>query len=103
MDRPLPSLTDLQRCRSKKRDQLQALERLAVFYRRLFDAQLPKISPLRLASGIGATAHFLQYAEHITCHQDGRTGCAVGPQVVTGEPRDVRVRHPMKTSLAASS
>jgi acyl transferase domain-containing protein/SAM-dependent methyltransferase len=49
----------------KKRDQLAALHRLAVFYYRQFDAQVPIDSPLRSASKSGATALFLQYAQYV--------------------------------------
>lgn len=49
----------------KERDQLEGLKRLAVFYYRQFDAQVPKDSSLRSVSESGATAYFLQYAEHV--------------------------------------
>lgn len=49
----------------KEREQLAALKRLAVFYYRKFDAEVPKNSPLRLPSEVGATAHFLRYGQHV--------------------------------------
>lgn len=44
---------------------LGALERIAVFYFRQFDAQVPDDSPLRSPSEGGATAYYLQYARHV--------------------------------------
>lgn len=49
----------------KERDQLHGLKRLAVYYYRQFDSQVARDSPLRLASASGATAYFLDYAQHV--------------------------------------
>lgn len=49
----------------KEREQLAALKRLAVFYYRKFETEVPSDSPLRLPSESGATAHFLRYGQHV--------------------------------------
>ncbi|KAI9697552.1 MAG: Type I Iterative PKS [Bogoriella megaspora] len=49
----------------KGRATLIALERIAIFYLRQFDAQVPPESPLRSPSEIGATAYYLQYAKNV--------------------------------------
>ncbi|KAK2613401.1 hypothetical protein N8I77_000319 [Diaporthe amygdali] len=49
----------------KEKDQLAALKRLAVFYYRQFDAEVPSKSALRLPPESGATAYFLEYAQHV--------------------------------------
>ncbi|KAK2603556.1 hypothetical protein QQS21_004236 [Conoideocrella luteorostrata] len=48
-----------------ERDQLAALTRLAMFYYRQFESQVPSNSPIRSASLSGSTAYFLEYSRHV--------------------------------------
>ncbi|KAM7218542.1 hypothetical protein V8F06_006146 [Rhypophila decipiens] len=52
-------------CHTRTREIFNGLERLAAFYMRQFDEQIPEDSPLRSSSESGAIGHYLEYARQV--------------------------------------